>query len=188
MTQQQWGPSPTTPPQSGAAPPPTPKRRQRWYFNPLVWTAIIGGLLALLMIAVVASPAPTTRSTTAVTKPTPTLINQPTTPPATDPPARTFATPKASDFTLKVKVLSKDNFGSAGSLITFRVVPNWGPTYDPDKTYEVTYEVRGGEDGPAVSTFTVTGDEYEIEREETASTSSAGQRLTARVTSVDEVS
>jgi hypothetical protein len=104
--------------------------------------------------------------------------------PAVDEP--TFATPKPRDFTLTVKVLRKENFGSAGSLIDYRIVADWKGTYDPDKTYEVTYEVRGGEDGPKVNTMTVTGDEYQRETEESISTSSVGQKLTARVTSVDE--
>jgi len=187
-------PQPTQPlPGWGQVPP--PRQRPRWCFSPVFWTVTMVGLVGVLVIAVaVAAPweqtardAPTATTPNLADEPTPTLINQPTSPPATEPPAPTFATPKARDFTLKVKVLSKDNFGSAGSLITFRIVPNWGPTYDPDKTYEVTYEVRGGEDGPAVNTFTVTGDEYEVEREESASTSSVGQKLTARVVSVEEI-
>jgi hypothetical protein len=100
--------------------------------------------------------------------------------------APTYATPKRNDFTLKVKTLSKENFGSAGSLITYRIVADWAPTYDPDKTYELTYEVRGGEDGPAVNTLKIQGDEYEREDTEIASTSSASQKLTVRVLSVEE--
>jgi hypothetical protein len=41
--------------------------------------------------------------------------------------------------------------------------------------------------GPMVNTFTVTGDEYERTQEEYAQTSSVSAKLTAKVTSVEEV-
>jgi hypothetical protein len=106
--------------------------------------------------------------------------------PATTEPAPAYPEPKPSDFDLKVKVLKKENFGSAGSLVTFRIEAGWSKTYDPDETYEVTYEVRGPEDGPMVNTFEITGNEYRTQREETASTPSASTRFTARVTDVHE--
>jgi hypothetical protein len=101
-------------------------------------------------------------------------------------PGPTYPEPEPSDFKLTVKVLKKENFGGAGSNITFRIVAGWDKTYDPDKTYEVTYEVRGGEDGPQINTLEVEGDEYRTPQEEYASTSSTSARLTARVTSVEE--
>ena len=62
----------------------------------------------------------------------------------------------------------------------------WDGTYDPDKTDEVVYEVRGDESGPQTNNFTITGDEYEISQEEIASTRSSGVKLTARVPSAEE--
>src|SRR6266540_1464760 len=59
--------------------------------------------------------------------------------------------------------------------------------FDPDVTYQVTYEVRGGQDGPEIHSFTVTGDQMTYDQEVTQ-TASVNQRLTARVTSVDAIS
>jgi hypothetical protein len=98
----------------------------------------------------------------------------------------TYDTPEASDFELTVKTLSKQCFGSAGCNVTYRIQAGWDGTYDPDKTYEVVYEVRGDESGPQTNNFTVTGDQYQVPQEESASTSSAGVKLTAEATSVEE--
>jgi hypothetical protein len=182
MTQTpQWG-QPGYAPPAGPPPlaPPAKRSRKRWI---LILASIPAALIVLGLVAAIlapADPATAPTATRAATAATP--------PPTTDAPAAepTFAIPKPRDFTLTVKVLRKENFGSAGSLIDYRIVANWEPTYDPDKTYEVTYEVRGGEDGPKVNTMTVTGDEYQRETEESISTSSVGQKLTARVISIDE--
>jgi hypothetical protein len=66
-------------------------------------------------------------------------------------------------FYLEVEVLTKESFGS----LTASSPSHLGRLV---QAYEVTYEVRGPEDGPTVNTFEVTGDEYRTEREETAST------------------
>jgi hypothetical protein len=85
-----------------------------------------------------------------------------------------------------VKTLSKQCFGSAGCNVTYRIEVGYdGPPLDPSNTAEVVYEVRGGEDGPQINTFTVEGDQSSVDREESISTSSAGRKLTAVVTSVD---
>jgi hypothetical protein len=94
--------------------------------------------------------------------------------------------PKARDFTLTVKTLEKTCFGSAGCNITYRIEVGYnGPTLDPSNTYEVVYEVRGGEDGPQINTLTVEGDQSSVDSEESISTSSASKKLTAVATSVD---
>jgi hypothetical protein len=97
------------------------------------------------------------------------------------------AKPKASDFELTVKTLSKQCFGEAGCNITFRVeVAYGGPKLDPGTTWEVTYEIRGPEDGPQVNTLTVTGDQSSVDQEEMASTRSSSVKLRAVVTDVSE--
>jgi hypothetical protein len=177
----QWG-QPGYAPPAGPPPlgPPAKRSRKRWL---LILASIPVAFIVLGLIAAILAPADpvtapsATRAATVATQP-------PTTEAPIDEPM--FATPKPRDFKLTVKVLEKANFGSAGSNITYRIVADWSGTYDPDKTYEATYEVRGGEDGPAVNTFTVTGDEYQVEKEEFISTGTVGQKLTARVTSVDE--
>ena len=100
--------------------------------------------------------------------------------------ASTYDAPEPSDFELTVKTLSKQCFGSAGCNVTYRIQAGWDGTYDPAMTYEVVYEVRGDESGPQTNNFTITGDEYEISQEESASTRSSGVKLTARVISVEE--
>jgi hypothetical protein len=60
-----------------------------------------------------------------------------------------------------------------------------GPTLDPANTYEVVYEVRGREDGAQINILTVQGDQSSVDSEETITTSSTSQKLTAVATSVD---
>src|SRR6266496_1757030 len=93
-----------------------------------------------------------------------------------------------SIITVKVKIDSKENFGEAGSVITYEPDAALDSSaFDPDVTYQVTYEVRGGQDGPEIHSFTVTGDQMTYDQEVTQ-TASVNQRLTARVTSVDAIS
>jgi hypothetical protein len=178
-----WGPPP--------GPPPAPKG-SRTFSGRQVLALTLGVGAAALLLGIVIGAAGAGVYDTAGTKPraAATTTQPPATAtteePVTTEPASSYPEPKPSDFDLEVKVLKKENFGSAGSLVTFRIEAGWSTTYDPDKTYEVTYEVRGPEDGPMVNTFEVTGDEYRVEPEETASTPSASTRLTARATDVEE--
>lgn len=92
--------------------------------------------------------------------------------------------PRPADFELTVKIMKKECFGSAGCNITYRIVVGYGgPTIDPSTTYSVTYEIAGGED-TQINTFTITGDQYEVDSEELIGTKSSSAKLTARVTDV----
>ena len=175
---QGWPPQPPLVPPT-PQPPIPPKRHSRR-------TAIILGLVGVVATLVALSYALQPTTTPAPAARAPAATAAPVTEPATTP-ETTYPTPQVSDFALKVKVLEKTNFGSAGSNITYRIVAGWDGLYDPDKTYEVTYQVRGGEDGPSINTMTVTGNDYQVDSEETVSTASVGQRLTAKVTSVEEL-
>jgi hypothetical protein len=111
-------------------------------------------------------------------------------PETTEPPAPTYRTPKPSDFRLTVKNTSKHCFGSAGCNIRYRVkvaLKN-GVSFDPDMTYDVTFDVLGGEDGPVTGTFSLEeGDTYSgYDLEGFLSTSSSGRKLTAKVTDIEE--
>src|SRR4249919_674322 len=64
-----------------------------------------------------AAPAATRPADPAAADPTAAPVTEPATTPET-----TYPTPQVSDFALKVKVLEKTNFGSAGSNITYRIV------------------------------------------------------------------
>jgi hypothetical protein len=185
-----WGQPPPNPqPRPSYEQPPRPAGQPTppWYRRG--WVLFAAGLVVGLVLgSAIGSADPTQptgrRGRTAATTPAATdAAPEVTSVPATDPPA---VVPKAKDFTLIVKVLSKKCFGSAGCSLTYRVDAGWPDGLDPDVEYEVIYEVRGGEDGPQINTMTVQGDSYERSQEESISTSSAGKRLTAVATSVEE--
>lgn len=94
--------------------------------------------------------------------------------------------PKPADFKIRVKILEKQCFGSAGCLVTYQIDPTYEGTAETpdDRTISVIYEVRGGEDGPQINTFTITGDTAEFDAEESISTTSSSQKLTAKATEV----
>lgn len=97
--------------------------------------------------------------------------------------------PVPGDFKLTIKVLEKKCFGEAGCNVTFRVnlaYDDSAGALDPDKTYEITYRVRGG-DEPLVNTLEATGDDYSRDREELIGTAGPSAKLTAKVTDVEEV-
>ncbi|MEU8298950.1 hypothetical protein AB0C04_16900 [Micromonospora sp. NPDC048909] len=130
-----------------------------------------------------ASTAPTASATTST--PTTAAAAPATTPPA---PLPLYDTPAKSDFTLKVKTLRKQCFGSAGCNVTYRIDVTYtgDGDLDPSTTYEVTYQVKGAED-PIINTFEVTGDAASVQQEEMASTRRSGDKLTAVVTDVSEL-
>jgi hypothetical protein len=86
-----------------------------------------------------------------------------------------------------VKTLEKQCFGSAGCNVTFRIEVGYnGLPLDPATTYEVTYEVTGGED-PLINTLEVTGENASVPQEETLGTASSDAELVATVTDVSEL-
>lgn len=66
--------------------------------------------------------------------------------------------PAREECSLDLKTKSRQCFGSAGCNVTLE--PNLsylGPLpLDPDKTYSITYEVRGSEDGAIIQTMELT--------------------------------
>ena len=107
---------------------------------------------------------------------------------STAPALSVYDAPTKSDFNLKVKVLRKQCFGSAGCNISYRIDVTYTGIgdLDPSNTYEVTYQVNGAED-PIINTFEVTGDSASVPEEEMASTKRSGDKLTAVVTDVSEL-
>jgi hypothetical protein len=68
--------------------------------------------------------------------------------------------PTKSDFVMRLRVTSKQCFGSAGCNLEYDVIPKWAgdqPAADTqlDGEYDLTYAVTGSEDGPIVETMTV---------------------------------
>lgn len=193
MSQQyQQYPQQVTPPQSmppQATPPPQAPKRRRW----LPWAAVAGASGAFVLGVVVGSAGGNSTTPTASTKPQPTVtvtttaaapVAEATAPPEETTP--TYSAPTKNDFKLAIKVLSKQCFGSAGCNVSYRIIlaTYTGPELDPSETYEVTYVVRGGEDGPVTNTFSVTGDESSVDSEESVSTKSKDSKLTVVVSDV----
>lgn len=86
-----------------------------------------------------------------------------------------------------MKVTRKKCFGSAGCNINYHIDMEYkGAKLDDSKTYRVTYEVTGVEDGPAVNTFEVTGDQWSYDESESGQTATSTVKLKAKVTDVEE--
>lgn len=94
--------------------------------------------------------------------------------------------PMPSEFKLAVKTLSKQCFGSAGCNITYQIEPTYsGSTPLPtDKTLTVVYQVLGGQDGPQINNFTVTGQSVRYDKTEFVGTASSSAVLSATAMSV----
>jgi hypothetical protein len=175
-----------------APPPYVPPKKKRHTVRTI---AIVAG--ALIVVGAVAGalggggkktaapPAHTTSiaaSTTSAAAIQPPIIEQPSdTAPA-------YVTPKKGDFTVTLKVLSKECFGSAGCNVTYRTKLSQSlPTgaLDPDVTYDLTYVVHGDDSGPQTETMYITGDQYEQPSEGFASTPTSGTKLTVTVTKLE---
>ncbi len=177
-----WGPPSTS------QPPQPPKRKRQFTVTKIAIGVAAGialfivGIIVLVAVAVSGSSTGGKQATIA-TATTPRAAS-PAATPITDPAP---VQPKPSDFELTIKTLSKQCFGEAGCNVTFRIEVGYdGPTLDPSTTWEVTYEIRGPEDGTQVNTLTVTGDQSSVDQEEMASTKSASVKLKAVVTDVSE--
>ena len=98
--------------------------------------------------------------------------------------ATVYVAPTPQDFTVSLRILSRQCFPPAGCVVSFRPVLSLdGGALDPSVTYDVTYEVDGGSGGPIVGTLRVTGGEYVHPNLAVTRTSQDGG-LTARVTAV----
>lgn len=105
----------------------------------------------------------------------------------TESPTSAYDTPTKSDFRLTLKVKSKENFGEAGSNIVVAPRLSTSANLDPDKTYEITYQITGGEDGTDVETVEATGGNYTYD-EVIISTAHTWDTLHAKILSVEETS
>lgn len=94
-------------------------------------------------------------------------------------------TPKKSDFSIKVKVTSKQCFGSAGCSVQYAVDPTYVGLQTLTGSWEVTYEVRGGSDGPITGTIELHGTDASWDRTGSTQTDSNGSALSAVVTEID---
>ena len=167
----------------GAPPVVPPRRRRRW---PLI-ASVVGAAVVITLGVVIAGAAVLMPDATDTPTSAPTTSRaRPAAAPPVAEPASAYDAPDPADWKITVKVLERKCFGSAGCNITYRIDPTCTCDLDPSKTYRVTYEVRGVEDGPAVGNFTVTGDTASLESEEQGQTTSSKAKLTAKVTDILE--
>lgn len=176
----------TTPPMPGFPPPsPAPKKPRNWVIitsAAAVIAAIIGtGLFVVNSRDDDSKPAATSASSSPAededVEPAP--VEEPE-------PEPTYAELSASDFTIELRTTRRQCFGSAGCNVT--VEPELSYTgvedIDPDAVYEITYEIRGDEDGPVIETAELSDETTLNFTQSLISTASASAKLSVKVTDV----
>lgn len=182
-TPQNW--TPYVPP----TPPPTPAATRRYW--PFVVAAAALIVAAAIVVLVMSNrPHAPAVATTKPAVPVDTcgedLCSTPTpTPTATPTAAGPVLT--VADIHLTLKTTDKECFGSAGCNVQVKV--EMGPLDEmpgAGETWEVTYEITGGNDGSSIGSFDITGDKYEINTE-MVSTASSKSKLHVKVTDVERL-
>jgi hypothetical protein len=99
-----------------------------------------------------------------------------------------YADPGVSDFTLSIKTKRKQCFGSAGCNVDIEpdLTYSGDLPLDPDKTYDITYQITGDEDGPVIDTITLTNGTDMQYYPSSLSTTRSGVKITGKVTAVEE--
>jgi hypothetical protein len=185
---QPWIPSPPQPPQENQAPPgrPPPRRSTTTIAVTILLASSVGLILlgaALLRLSDLdGTPRPGLDLSVGILSP---LGGEA---PAATNPTRTYPEPKLSDFSFQLNERRRQKFGPAGANITYYIVADWGPTYDPATTYALVYEVHGGEYGPVRNYLAIRGDNHHmIENDQFISTSRVDQRLIVKAVAVEEL-
>lgn len=95
--------------------------------------------------------------------------------------------PLTDHFKITLKTTRKQCFGSAGCNVTVDPELTYAGLLppNPDKTYSITFEVRGGADGAIVQTMELTDQDQVSYRPVDLSTNKSGDTLTAKVTDVE---
>ncbi|MFC8583644.1 hypothetical protein ACFUGD_03560 [Streptomyces sp. NPDC057217] len=169
-------------------PPRASSRRKRPFISGLAVGLAIGGLAVGGVMAVINDSSPQ-EPATASSSPSPEATTEAPQEIVETTPAEVFnEAATATDFTMTLKTTSKQCFGSAGCNIT--VQPNLSYSgllpLNPGKTYSITYEVLGAEDGAVIQTMELSDQTSLTFRETVVSTTSKGVKLTAKVTDVEE--
>lgn len=178
------------PPVEYQAPAPPPKKTSK--LGLIIGAIVALGFLALCSgIILTAGDTPSgvqPISTSTIPHPSSGLVPDGGTDPTTDGPTTPAAKrPALADFKLTPKITSKECFGSAGCSIQFKVnLAYTGPKIPDEDEYELTYEVRGVEDGPLIGSLDMEGETYSVP-EEFVSTSDKSKKITIKVTSVDKL-
>lgn len=86
---------------------------------------------------------------------------------------------------LGIRVRSKACFGSAGCNVTVQIDPSYVGNQDVTAgSWEMTYEIRGVEDGPVIETMTLESGTFSFPEEQMVGTTSSSSPITAVVTEV----
>lgn len=89
------------------------------------------------------------------------------------------------NFKLGVRIRSKECFGSAGCNVTVQIDPDYVGNQDVSSgSWEITYELRGLEDGPVIETMTLESGTFSFPEEQSVGTTSSNSQITAVVTEV----
>jgi len=185
-------PPPPPPPPWGPPPPAAAAGNGNWFLRHkiltgvavlIVGTAVAGALGGDEPDSAAKAPAAKQAAAAAPSTKAPAVVQTPSPAPPVEP---AIYEPTKRDFDLTIKTLEKRCFGSAGCNVTFRInLAYGGEPLDPEKTYEVTYSIRGG-DEPLTNTLTITGEKYQRDSEEFIGTKTRGAKLSAVVTDVEE--
>lgn len=160
---------------------------------------LIAGGGALLLVALTAcggtgtksvdatSSSETTTATAATTSPTTPSETTSASSSTTQPVQR--ANPlSAKSWQLSLKIKSKECFGSAGCSVEFTPRLKWmgpGPKPEEDSSYDITYEVKGPEDGAITGTISTHGTHYDDDTTY-VSTSNSRVKLTVKITQIED--
>ncbi|HEY9411761.1 MAG TPA: hypothetical protein VIP77_19435 [Jiangellaceae bacterium] len=179
------------PPPPPELPPEPPRHKRRW-LAPTIVGAVVAPLafLAGLIAAQDGKPETTAESSSTsqsgAAEPSTEPADDPAPAPPPPPPAPTYGEPEIADFALTVYETERKCFGSAGCHVNFTIdLTNLSTKdFDPAKTYDLRYQVTGGED-EYLSTLELNGDTYQ-NHEEFLTVPGEGDKLTATVLDIRE--
>jgi hypothetical protein len=165
--------------------------RKNWAQRHPIVTTVVAVTIGVIVFAGGSGDEPTAADPSpepAVIAPEPveTVDREPAAEPvAAEPEPAPVADPKPRDFTIELKILEQDCFGSAGCNLLYRPELTYEGTVplDPDETYEITYRIKGGDD-PKISTLTVTEGDIVETYDETIGTPTTDTDLDVKVTDV----
>lgn len=167
--------------------PPKKSHKAAWIIGSAVALVV---LLCIGAVSLIASAGDTPRraNTPGLSKAKTAAPVEPGVQPATTEPT----TPAASlltksDVKLTLKVTSKDCFGSAGCNVDVQVKASADYSKLGNNSWDVTYSIKGDEDGPTIGTLTLDPDGTYNVREESLSTKSSGTKISVTVTEVEKV-
>lgn len=187
------------PPAPDVTPTPNPTPPASTPFLRRRWVQLVGVGVASFILGAVAAGSSASNGTTTGAAPAPSAVTVTSTTTAdasaaaasSSAPAATSEaagyTPKPADFHLTLKILKKECFGSAGCNVEYRVTVDYkGQPVADGTTYEVTYNVTGGQDGTVTNTFTADNATISVESSEMIQTASSSTKLRVKATSVSK--